>query len=380
VADQDKIPQWNGTITEEDGIKVIKNPREPLYGELTFELEEDLSIGNEEDDNSYFYKSIKVDVDGKGNIYVLDRANYRIQKFDKNGNYILTCGRKGQGPGEFLRMSGFHVDKNNRICVLDRGRIHVFNESGELEFCTSIDNYCTQISLADNGGIIGRVSSRIAEGIQEEIVLLNREGKQLKSYISSFYPVFRKMGMSTSGASMYAYQLYFNPWTKGSAIYCHSSNYRLFFIDSSGSIMFIAEKEEHSEVITRNERNEFYKNRFEAEKEMSLRSPNREPLSMNEIKKAYPIPEYKPFFSRLFTDNDGNVFILKMIPMHPKERLPEFDLFDSNGYYVHRVKMPYLPVVIKGGNVFRVRWDQEKELFRIKRYKIKNWDQIRVGI
>jgi hypothetical protein len=27
--------------------------------------------------------------------------------------------------------------------------------------------------------------------------------------------------------------------------------------------------------------------------------------------------------------------------MHPKERLPEFDLFNSNGYYLHIVKMPY---------------------------------------
>lgn len=131
------------------------------------------------------------------------------------------------------------------------------------------------------------------------------------------------------------------------------------------------------EAITRKERNQFYKNRHESEKEMLLRFPNREPLSMNEIKKAYPIPEYKPFFSHLFTDDDGNVFILKMLPMHPNERLPEFDLFNSNGYYLHTVKMPLLPVVIKEGHVYGVRWEQEKEFCRIKRYKIKNWGQIR---
>ena len=39
--------KWKGKIEIEDGVKVIKNPKEPLYGEIVFELEEDLSIGNE---------------------------------------------------------------------------------------------------------------------------------------------------------------------------------------------------------------------------------------------------------------------------------------------------------------------------------------------
>lgn len=37
-------PQWKGKIEEENGVQVIKNPNEPLYGEIEFELEEDMSI------------------------------------------------------------------------------------------------------------------------------------------------------------------------------------------------------------------------------------------------------------------------------------------------------------------------------------------------
>jgi len=33
-------PQWKGKIEYENGVKVIKNPREPLYGKITLELEE----------------------------------------------------------------------------------------------------------------------------------------------------------------------------------------------------------------------------------------------------------------------------------------------------------------------------------------------------
>ncbi len=37
--------EWKGTIEKENGVEIIKNPSEPLYGEITLNLEEDLSIG-----------------------------------------------------------------------------------------------------------------------------------------------------------------------------------------------------------------------------------------------------------------------------------------------------------------------------------------------
>lgn len=53
--------QWKSKIEYEDGIKVIKNPGDPLYGEIEFDLEEDLSIGNEEDENYMFYKGVRIE-------------------------------------------------------------------------------------------------------------------------------------------------------------------------------------------------------------------------------------------------------------------------------------------------------------------------------
>ena len=113
-----QIEKWKGTIEEENGVKVIRNPNDPLYGEIKFELEEDLSIGNEEDENYAFYDSAVPTVYSEGNIFVLDDGNHRIQKFDKDGNYLLSFGRKGQGPGEFQGFSqNFCLDINNKIHV-----------------------------------------------------------------------------------------------------------------------------------------------------------------------------------------------------------------------------------------------------------------------
>ena len=47
---------WRGTIEEVDGITVVNNPNEPYFGEFIPELKENLSIGNEDDDNYLFYR------------------------------------------------------------------------------------------------------------------------------------------------------------------------------------------------------------------------------------------------------------------------------------------------------------------------------------
>jgi len=372
--------QWKGKIENEDGVKIIKNPSEPLYGEITLELEEDLSIGNGDKDNCYFYGSIDIDVDTKGNIYVLDRANFRVQKFDRNGNFVLTMGRQGQGPGEFRDPRWMILDQFDRICILDMGMIHIFNQDGELEDCIGLKNILIQLSFTEKENIVCLLSTHTDEGREEKIVLSNREGNQLKSYANSILPVFKRKNMIITGGGPYNPRLHFCPWLKGSAVYGHSSEYRIFYIDSSGELTFIAEAKQPPEPITKKDRNEFYENVFESQNKMSSRFPNRESLSMNEIKKAYPLPKNKPFFLKLLSDDEGNVYVFDIPDLYAKEKRIEFDLFNSQGYYLYRVKMALLPRVIKTGYIFRDVWDKEGEFFRVIRYKIKNWDRIKINI
>ncbi len=372
--------EWKGKIEYENGVKVVRNPGEPLYGEIQIELEKDLDIGNEEDENCYFYKSIDIDVDSLGNIYVLDTANYRVQKFDRNGKYVLTFGRRGQGPGEFSGMAALQIDKNDRICVLDRHKIHVFTESGELEICIGLKDNCSQFSFVEESRIIGRVSFYTAEGITEEIVLLDREGKRKKSYVNSFLPVFRIKNMVISGGGLYNPRLHFCPWSEGSAIYGHSSEYKVFFLDSFGTIAFIAEIEEPPIAITQKERNEFYEKRYDSEKRMESRFPGREPLSMSEIKKAYPMPQNRPFFSRFLSDENGNIYIFRTPGPGAKESMAACDFFNCEGYFLHKMKFTFPPRVIRYGYVYTEKWEQERGFFRIKRFKIKNREQIKERI
>ena len=71
-----------------------------------------------------------------GNIFVADGhggdSNARIVKFDKEGKFIKTWGKKGSGPGEFDTPHGLVLDPQGRLLVADRGnsRIQVFDQEG----------------------------------------------------------------------------------------------------------------------------------------------------------------------------------------------------------------------------------------------------------
>lgn len=71
--------------------------------------------------------------DKEGNIYVSDGYRHsRVAKFDPNGNWIGSWGKRGNGPGEFWTVHNIQVDADNHVWVADRsnGRIQVFDTEG----------------------------------------------------------------------------------------------------------------------------------------------------------------------------------------------------------------------------------------------------------
>jgi len=80
--------KWQGTIEELDGVTLYKNPKEPIYKEAVFSLEEELSIGEAESKDEFMFSQvIDVDVDYEGRIYILDSREAHIKIFDKKGEF-----------------------------------------------------------------------------------------------------------------------------------------------------------------------------------------------------------------------------------------------------------------------------------------------------
>jgi hypothetical protein len=58
-------------------------------------------------------------IDSMDNVYVIDRGNSRIQKFDKNGIYLLQWGTYGTEDTQFMWPAAIGIDRNDNVYVSD---------------------------------------------------------------------------------------------------------------------------------------------------------------------------------------------------------------------------------------------------------------------
>jgi streptogramin lyase len=88
-------------------------------------------------EDGVFNQPSAVAVAPNGDIFVADghggNTNARIQKFDKNGKFLTTWGKKGTAPGEFDTPHALAFDSKGRLFVGDRAnnRIQIFDQDGK---------------------------------------------------------------------------------------------------------------------------------------------------------------------------------------------------------------------------------------------------------
>ena len=92
------------------------------------------------DDESHFGRPTDIAWLPDGTFFVSDGyTNTRVVKFDKDGEFILTWGQKGDNsgtetrPGYMNTVHGIAIDDNRRVYVIDRtnNRIQIFDENGK---------------------------------------------------------------------------------------------------------------------------------------------------------------------------------------------------------------------------------------------------------
>ena len=74
--------------------------------------------------------------DADENLYVVDTMNHRVQKFSKDGKFILKWGSYGDGDGQFDMPWGITVDELGDVYVVDwrNDRIQKFTAEGRFIF------------------------------------------------------------------------------------------------------------------------------------------------------------------------------------------------------------------------------------------------------
>jgi len=100
--------------------------------------------------NAYFGSApmgapVGFDFDAQGNLWVCDRSNNRVEKFDSSGNFLVAYGSAGSGNGQFNANDAIAIDGAGNLWVSDYygQRIEKFDPSF---------NYLGQISSAGATG------------------------------------------------------------------------------------------------------------------------------------------------------------------------------------------------------------------------------------
>ena len=110
------------TIPVPEGTRIIEYASVPTEERTErIELIRDLVIGGYGDDpKTAFYNAYDLDVAADGRIYVHDNGNHRIQVFDRDGTFVRTLGREGQGPGEIGQRGEIEVAGDKLIRIGNR--------------------------------------------------------------------------------------------------------------------------------------------------------------------------------------------------------------------------------------------------------------------
>lgn len=126
--------EWLGTVdTLSNGAVRIRNAEVGLWDSASaWTMEFETRIGSSADGPGAFGFVRDFDADPSGRIYVLDGQANEIRVFSRDGDFLRSFGRTGEGPGEFQRAAGIVVRLNGTTMVADpmHGRYTLFDSTG----------------------------------------------------------------------------------------------------------------------------------------------------------------------------------------------------------------------------------------------------------
>jgi hypothetical protein len=359
---------WKGTVAVENGIKVVRNPVEPLYGEFTFDLQEELSIGGDPVKvDSYFPRGASLSVDGSGNLFVTDIGNARVLMYDGPGKFIRSIGRQGQGPGEYSFPSAVLIDSENRPCVLAPRELVRFGRDGSFLHKTPIKTFLYGACFGPEDTIIGTTQPGPGPGgPKHKLLQIGADGNVLRT-IAEYRGEFKEYQVAII-LHAYSNRLAFAPLTPGTFVYGFSDEYRLNVADAGGRTVLAMTVNEKPLTISGREKEETKKNGVRA-----WLGTNDNTLRDNDF------PEHRPFFVRLFTDDIGRIYVARSKSIFEKNAPSAIDVFSKDGYCLYRMAWQKFPSAIKGGFLYEVRTDEDSGEYFVVRYKIRNWSAMKTG-
>jgi hypothetical protein len=353
--------------------QILKSPANPIHGKLNLKLEKDLVLG-EETPGPYLFSSINgIEVSDKY-IYVLDSKMAKVNVYDLKGRFIREIGRKGEGPGEFMIPGSFYLSDKGDLYIYDlqRKRISVFSHEGNfkrdfiveetfslpMKFYVDEKNYIytiliefspTEIFLnfvkMDSGGKVKKIFYKTSR-----LTLIPFESKGMKGNLFYEHP--------------YMAHLYFTNISEDNFALMNSMRYEIILFSKEGDILARILKDERDSKVTGKER------------EIAL-SKEKSGIP-KELQKYATFSDTRPFCSNLSSDENGRIYVERFRPVTEKGKTFNYDIFNSKGEYLYKLSLDFKIDLIKDGYIYSVSINGDTGVCKIIRYKIENWNEIKL--
>lgn len=355
---QKEQAKWRGTIEEVAGVTVIKNPKEPIFNENIFELKEELVIkgADKEREEEMFQDIVALAVDKERIIYALDGKAANVKVFDRNGSFLRSIGRRGEGPGEFGRPENILISPQQEIVIEDTGRrlIHFLDLGGKYLRQWPLNWVFSSGPKFNSQGEVFVSYALMGKKIE---VVLNKLDSNLGPLLTLAKIPMEKPPKVHLFLYRFVLDLRWDITPADEIIWgvMTSSEYELFIHDRDGKLIKKITKEYDPVEITN------------AEYEKLIDLWFGEPLSRQFY---FIIPKNYPPFHTFLLDDEGRIYVRRFEKADKGER-HFIEVFDPQGRYLTNVILPssMLPCVFQKGQLYTI--EETDEGFEVvKKYKV----------
>jgi hypothetical protein len=352
---------WQGRIETQEGVTVVHNPREPLYGEPILTLEEDLTIRGDETREEQMFQDVRtLAVDETGNIYALDEQAGNIKIFDGQGQFLRTIGQKGQGPGEFGLPIAVLITPDREILVHDMGQ-------RALKFLDQEGRFLHHISIADKFQFYGPRFLTGGRLVGSHLVPAEKPMAVLKLFDARLEPVETLISLPVTpppALNFFAMNsmtgLRWNKLTEDTVVWGDflKPEYALYIHNREGRHTRTIIRAYDPIRITETDKKALLDKMFDG----------KPPPPQWDIQ----MPDRFPPFSGISCDDKGRIYV-RTHESYGQEGIESYDLFDARGRYAARLLLEVPVMVLKHGFLYTIVEDGEG--FRhIKRFRLK-WER-----
>jgi hypothetical protein len=384
--------EWAGTVTDSSGVTIVSNTNRGIWTAATqWTVEEDLRVGALEGDPNYQFGQIGfVAVGSDGRMFVLDAQAQQVRVFSAQGDYELSFGGPGAGPGE-----------------LGPGALFVLRSAGDTILVPDLANRRIN-RYAPNGSSIGSSPLELEKGLpmvyrsttsgtvaqqirplalpdlpatdsMDAIVLLASDGSVTDTLIKFPTGGTISLGGSSPEINLYSPEPSWDIRDDLKVLYGRNEAYRIGLYSAGGQLERIVTKPFERMPVTDRD-----KQAVMGSLEKLWSQAGVPPAVIPRLRALVNFGEFLPAFANIQAGPQGTTWIqhvqrasdlsdeqLENYNIIEESGAPDWDVFDSQGRLLGIVTMPdrFAPRVFSGDRIYGV-WRDELGVQYLMRLRI----------